>query len=70
MTLIYDPIEALQRIEKLIDESLWRLDGKKISDDDAFEIIQSVINDLDEVSLICDTVLFMEGLKWKDQDQE
>ena len=63
MTLIYDPIEALQRIEKLIDDDLWRLDGKKISDDDAFEIIQSVINDLDEVSLICDTVLFMEGLK-------
>jgi len=63
MTLIYDPIEALQRIAALVGDDLYRLDGKKISDDDAFEIIQSVINDLDEVSLICDTVLFMEGLK-------
>jgi len=62
MTLIYDPIEALQRIEKLIDDDLWRLDGKKLPDD-IFDIIQSVVYDLDEVSLICDTVLFMEGLK-------
>ena len=62
MTLIYDPIEALQRIAALVDDDLYRLDGKKLPDD-IFDIIQSVVYDLDEVSLICDTVLFKEGLK-------
>ena len=63
MTLIYDPIEALKRIQELIDDDLYRLDGKKLSDDNVFDIIQGVVYDLDEVSLICDTVLFKEGLK-------
>ena len=59
--LIYDPIEALERIQELVDDDLWRLDGK--DNELMIDTILSVINDLDEVSLICDTVLFKEGLK-------
>ena len=63
MTLIYDPIEALQRIQELVDDDLWRLDDKDFTLGERVESLPSVICDLDEVSLICDTVLFKEGLK-------
>ena len=63
MTLIYDPIEALQRIEKLIDESLWRLDSPDFTEDEVLVSLPGIIADLEEASQICDTVLFMEGLK-------
>ena len=63
MTLIYDPIEALQRIEKLVDESLWRLDNQDFTEDEVLISLPGIIADLMEASQICDTVLFMEGLK-------
>ena len=63
MTLIYDPIDALQRIEKLVDESLWRLDSPDFTEDEVLVSLPGIIADLEEASQICDTVLFMEGLK-------
>ena len=63
MTLIYDPIEALQRIEKLVDESLWRLDSPDFTEDEVLVSLPSILADLGEASQICDTVLFMKGLK-------
>ena len=67
MTLIYDPIEALQRIAALADDIIWicRPDKDNVmSGDDILSYVQNdMLGNLDEVSLICDTVLFMEGLK-------
>ena len=63
MTLIYDPIEALQRIQELVKDDIDVLNGNTTFLRSKVEAIQSVVCNLNEVSLICDTVLFSEGLK-------
>ena len=65
MPLIVDPIEALKRIAILIDDDLWKLDNKNFTLRVRVESLPGIVCDLDEISLICDTVLFKEELKEK-----
>ena len=67
MTLIYDPIEALQKIQELIENVIWICRPDKdncMSGDDILNYVQNDLeHELDNVLIMCDMVLFRDGLK-------
>ena len=61
--MITDPIEALEKIAKLVSDRIEFLKDTRITLREKVESTQEIIADMDEVLTICDTVLFRGGLK-------